>query len=106
MFGDCPGDDRHRGWSGRGIDLLQCLNMREVQAAGHKRRSQQDGRDNDFLFHDRSLSQIKELLHGMGLPDAGETVGMTGTGELGTTMGGTLGAGTGTAGLTPRLPIW
>jgi hypothetical protein len=79
--------------------------MCEVQTAGGKRRNQQDGRDNDFLLHDRSLSQIKELLHGMVLPVAGETVGIVGTGELGVTMGGTLGAGTGVAALTPRLPI-
>jgi lactate dehydrogenase-like 2-hydroxyacid dehydrogenase len=79
--------------------------MREVQTAGRKRGSQQDDRDNDFLLHDRSLSQTKELLHGMVLPVAGETVGIVGTGELGTTMGGTLGAGTGAAALTPRLPI-
>jgi hypothetical protein len=42
----------------------------------------------------------------MVLPATGDTLGTAGTGELGTTMGGTLGAGTGTAGLTPRLPIW
>jgi hypothetical protein len=35
----------------------------------------------------------------------GETVGIVGTGELGVTMGGTLGAGTGVVALTPRLPI-
>jgi hypothetical protein len=41
----------------------------------------------------------------MVLPVAGETVGIVGTGELGTTMGGTLGVGTGATALTPRLPI-
>jgi hypothetical protein len=50
------------------------------------------------------------LFQGTVLPVAGETVGIVGTGEVGTgelgaTMGGTLGAGTGTAALTPRLPI-
>jgi hypothetical protein len=30
MLGDRPGDNRHRGWSGRGIDLLQRVYMREV----------------------------------------------------------------------------
>jgi phosphoglycerate dehydrogenase-like enzyme len=79
--------------------------MCEVQTAGRKRRNQQDGRDNDFLLHDRSLSQIKELLHGMVLPVAGETVGIVGTGELGATVGDRLGVDTGAAALTPRLPI-
>jgi hypothetical protein len=32
--------------------------MREVQTAGRKRRNQQGNRDNDFLFHGRSRSQM------------------------------------------------
>jgi hypothetical protein len=57
-----------------------------------------------------SLAKPKRLFQGTVLPVAGETVGIVGTGEVGTgelgaTMGSTLGAGTGTAALTPRLPI-
>ena len=41
MLGDRSGDDRDRGWSGRGIDLLQGVNMREVQqTTGREHRSQ------------------------------------------------------------------
>jgi hypothetical protein len=46
------------------------------------------------------------IVHGIVLPVAGETLGIVGTGELGATKGDTLGVGTGTAALTPRLPIW
>jgi hypothetical protein len=42
--------------------------MCEVQTAGGKRRNQQDGRDNDFLLHDRSLSQIKGCFTGWCFP--------------------------------------
>src|SRR3979490_3413931 len=66
MLGDGPGDDRHRRrWSGRGIDLLQWLDMPEVkQTAAHKRRSQQGCSDNDFLFHGRSRLQMKNIFTG------------------------------------------
>jgi hypothetical protein len=48
---------------------------------------------------------LKDLCQGIVLAVAGKTVGTVGNDELGATMGGTLGAGTGTAALTPRLPI-
>jgi hypothetical protein len=79
--------------------------VREVQTAGHKHRSQQDGRDNDFLFHDRSRSQMKKC-YGIVLGVAG--VGIVGAGEVdwaAPTMGDVLGGGTDVAALTPKLLI-
>jgi hypothetical protein len=58
-----------------------------------------------FFFMTTLSRKTKRLFQGTVLPVVGETVGIVGTGELDATMGGTLGAGTGTAALTPRLPI-
>jgi hypothetical protein len=102
----------------------------EQQTAGRKHRSQQGSRDNDFLFHGRSRSQMKKLFqqpagvidapvvpgagHGAALVvveeivDGDETVGIVGTDELGPTVptkGDTFTVGTAGVELTPRLPI-
>jgi hypothetical protein len=102
----------------------------EQQTAGRKHRSQQGSRDNDFLFHGRSRSQMKKLFqqpagvidapvvpaagHGAALVvveeivDGDVTVGIVGTDELGPTvptMGDTFTVGTAGVELTPRLPI-
>src|SRR6266436_6701496 len=101
VLGDRPTDDRRRRlWSGRGSDLLQWANMHEVeQTAGRKHRSQ-GNRDNDFLFHGRSRSQMEKLFQGIVLAVVDEavagveTVGIVGIDGAAPTVGNTLDVGT------------
>jgi hypothetical protein len=78
--------------------------MREVQTAARKHRCQQDGSDSDFLFHDRSRSQMR-MVYGVVLGVVGETVGIVELGPMVPAMGDTLGVGITCAALTPRFPI-
>ena len=71
MLGDRSSHDgRGCGWSRRGSNLVQWMDMREVQqTAGGECGNQQDSRDSDVLFHDRSRLEKRNVSAATGVID-------------------------------------